>query len=224
MKRKLRKAANGKEAKRNRILFSFSVILIAVFLALPVLTGCGEKEPPPEKKKPVAKRAKPRKKQVSQKSESISDITTADEKKDLLSDKKDAEPLKVADAEIEEEYNPIGRRDPFQSFISRAGFEVESEIIEEDIVDISGAVLTKFQLRQLTLVGVLIGINDENIALVEDPTGKGYMVKVGTRIANGKVSEINLNEVIVVEKYKNFLGEIKVKENFIRLKKTGEAE
>ena len=48
----------------------------------------------------------------------------------------------------------------------------------------------------------------KNIAMVQESSGKGYMVKVGTYIGTnyGKIIEIKSNEIIIKERIKNFKG------------------
>lgn len=91
-------------------------------------------------------------------------------------------------------YKSTERSDPFmpfgQEFIEKEGGEAE-EILTG---------MRRFEPRQLTLVAI-VSKDDESVAMVEGPEGKGYLVNKGTRIGRaGVVEDIMLNRVIIKEK------------------------
>ena len=92
-------------------------------------------------------------------------------------------------------YNPAGKRDPFKTFI-----ESVTEKKERAAAPVSP--LQSYDLNTLRLVGIMM-LPGKKVAIVEDPSGKGYHVKVGTHIGlnDGVVVEILKDEVIVEEKY-----------------------
>ena len=92
-------------------------------------------------------------------------------------------------------YNPAGKRDPFKTFI-----ESVTEKKERAAAPVSP--LQSYDLNALRLVGIMM-LPGKKVAIVEDPSGKGYHVKVGTHIGlnDGVVVEILKDEVIVEEKY-----------------------
>ena len=67
--------------------------------------------------------------------------------------------------------------------------------------------LERLELSQLKLVGIVWDIKDPR-AMIEDSTGLGYVVKVGTPIGSndGKVKAIHRNEVLVEEFYSDDYG------------------
>lgn len=67
--------------------------------------------------------------------------------------------------------------------------------------------LERFDLGQLKIVGIVWDIKEPR-AMVEDSTGLGYVVKVGTPIGNsdGKIKEIHREQVIVEEFYEDAYG------------------
>lgn len=77
--------------------------------------------------------------------------------------------------------------------------------------------LEKIELSQIRLVAVII-MQDRRIAMVEDASGKGYEVVIGTYIGKnaGKVSEIKKSSIVVKELVKDFKG--KLTENFKEIK------
>ncbi len=103
---------------------------------------------------------------------------------------KEAKPTKA-----EYSYNPIGKRDPFRSFTS-------IEVVRPD--SIVASELQSWELDQLDLVAILWGI-DAPVAMVEDPKGKGHVIRHGDLIGKkwGKVTQIRSDEVIVTEEFRD---------------------
>ena len=125
-----------------------------------------------------------------------------------------------------EEYNYAmeGRTDPFRPFITPkaaqpAGLD-PNEIIDEQKI-LSG--LQLFELGQLTLVGVLNNNNAGAIALVEDQTKKGYILKQGVAIGKrGVVTQIEGEQVIVTEISKTRAGKEITNTLIMKLNKEGD--
>ena len=96
------------------------------------------------------------------------------------------------------EYHLEGRPDPFMPFISDKadGTLNPNEIIEND-EQLTGMQL--FEPGQLTLVA-LVNTSDQKFAMVEDVSGKGYIINEGTRIGRrGVVRSISPNKVLIEE-------------------------
>ena len=125
-----------------------------------------------------------------------------------------------------EEYNYAmeGRTDPFRPFITPkaaqpAGLD-PNEIIDEQKI-LSG--LQLFEPGQLTLVGVLNNNNAGAIALVEDQTKKGYILKQGVAIGKrGVVTQIENEQVIVTEISKTRAGKEITNTLIMKLNKEGD--
>lgn len=79
--------------------------------------------------------------------------------------------------------------------------------------------LQRIELNQIRLVAVVVPESGGRTALVEDSTGIGYIVQVGTPIGrkNGRVVAIHGDRLEVEEKVKNFMGEDKSRIAEIRL-------
>ncbi|MBM7114133.1 pilus assembly protein PilP [[Archangium] primigenium] len=93
-------------------------------------------------------------------------------------------------------YNPVGKRDPFRSPLE--------DIVDRAPVAGSGPAcsepLCQWDIDQLKLVAVVTG--DANpMAMVEDPIGRGHVVRRNTRMGRqgGKVTQILRDEVTVTE-------------------------
>lgn len=122
--------------------------------------------------------------------------------------KEEVEEIKKEDELIEFIYTSEGKRNPFKPFIRKV--EVKKE---EKVIPLTP--LQRFAITQLKLTGVITAEDSmKSRAMVEDPTGKGYILKVGTLIGKnfGRVSNIMKNSVIVTEEIQDFLGNIITKE------------
>ena len=93
-------------------------------------------------------------------------------------------------------YNPEGKPDPFESFV-RVKLNAQAD-------DFSSP-LERYDLSQLVVAGIVCGTESAR-ALIEDPSGKGYIVGMGTAIGKnrGKVVRIEDNRVWVRETYVDF--------------------
>jgi len=116
--------------------------------------------------------------------------------------------------EAEYSYNPIGKPDPFKPFIQMASREGLRK---------AATPLQRFDISQLKLVAI-ISTSHGNVALVEDATGKGYVLKKGTWVGknDGKVTKILKDKVIVEEVYQDIFGQTKTSEISLFLHKVEE--
>lgn len=129
------------------------------------------------------------------------------------------EPLK-SDEKMEY-YDAQGRIDPFLPLIQEKVEEPQSAV--DDNPQRILTPLEKIELGQIRLVAV-VTMENKRIAMVEEATGKGYEVIIGTYIGRnqGKVSEINDNSIIVTELVKDFRGKLKEQTQEIKLHKNDE--
>ncbi|MCD4742206.1 MAG: pilus assembly protein PilP [Desulfobacteraceae bacterium] len=101
-------------------------------------------------------------------------------------------------------YVSAGKIDPFISPIIKENNKETKKIINRKLTP-----LEKLDLSQLKLVAIInMSSGKKNIAMVQESSGKGYMVKVGTYIGTnyGKIIEIKNDEIIIKERIKNFKG------------------
>jgi len=115
-----------------------------------------------------------------------------------------------------------GRPDPFVPFLSKKVVAPKinpNEIIDEK-VELTG--MRQFEPGQLRLVAVL-NSTKRVIAMVEDVTGRGYVLKKGMAIGRrGVVTEINRQQVLVTETAHTRAGK-KIENTIVmRLQKEGE--
>ncbi len=121
-------------------------------------------------------------------------------------------------------YRLEGRPDPFVPFITPKAATTKpllnpDEIVDEN-VELTG--MRQFEPGQLKLVAVLQS-GGQRIAMVEDVTGKGYILRVGMPIGRrGVVSEILPQQVIVTETARTRAGKELVNTVVMRLNKEGD--
>jgi type IV pilus assembly protein PilP len=99
-------------------------------------------------------------------------------------------------------YSPIGKRDPFKSYISvlvKNPGENKNKAISPT---------EEYELDQYKLTGLLSGTSQPR-ALVSDPKGAGHVIKIGTRLGRngGRVTRISNNTVEVIEEFRAPTGE-----------------
>ena len=107
-------------------------------------------------------------------------------------------------------YDPVGKRDPFRSFILDRLNELEDGV---------KGPLEQYDLNQLGVVGI-VWHAERRRALIEDPSGRGYVVQEGTAVGknDGHVTRIDDNLVIVRETYVDYVGEKTTKDIPMRVR------
>ena len=120
-------------------------------------------------------------------------------------------------------YNPEGKLDPFASLYKEKPVAIQTgqQIPLEPKRPLTP--LEKVDLSQLKLVAI-IRAESGNVALVEEASGKGYVIKKGTYIGtrSGKVGKILPDRIIVEEESEDFSGKVSVREIEVKLNPSGE--
>jgi type IV pilus assembly protein PilP len=122
-------------------------------------------------------------------------------------------PSALADVLEDFNYSPVGKRDPFQPYERPLAGAMQGPLWP----------LQRFDLDQLKLVGIIWDVRDPK-AMILDPSGKGYVVKVNERIGrnNGYIARIREGEIIVVESATGLDGKLVYTTKLMKL--TPEAE
>ena len=121
-------------------------------------------------------------------------------------------------------YDPAGRVDPFEPL-----FKEEPKVKATASAIPAGKIrkprppltpLEKVDLSQLELKAVLRTPRG-NKALVEESSGKGYIIKKGTYIGtrSGTVVSILKDRVIIEEEFEDALGKVTIQEKELKLQK-----
>ncbi len=127
----------------------------------------------------------------------------------------------VAIAPEDRYYDETGRVDPFEPFLRRP--EPEAEVTDEtEIRRIPRTPLERIALGQLKLTAVIMADERELVmAMVEDPRGRGYVIREGTYIGEdgGIVSRILPSKVIVEEPHRDVFGKTTIRERELQIQR-----
>ena len=120
-------------------------------------------------------------------------------------------------------YDPMGKPDPFKPFIlARAQEKIAPRVIRRQLTPLQKMPLSEIQSGLKAIVWGQLG----NKALVEDATGKGYVVQEGTYVGqhDGIVKKIYEDRIVVEEYIRDpAKGQLEPNEVVLKLKKV-EAE
>lgn len=171
-----------------------SLIFFVLLLTL-LYSGCGTKTPETKEvvKKPETQKME--KATASQPSEQIS--PPVEEKKYA--------------------YTDAGKRDPFISLIQPE--KKKKAVISADLPP-----LQRVDISELRLIGI-VWEGSNYIAMISTPDGRGYPVRKGTIIGlnKGVVVDIASDHMVIEEKVKDYLGEVKTKRTVLELRRREEA-
>ncbi len=108
----------------------------------------------------------------------------------------------AADNNPKYSYSPVGKRDPFRSYIADLRELARSE--EERNPETT----EKYELDQYRLTGLVTGTSQPQ-AMVEDPDGMGYVLRVGARLGKngGRITRIATDQIVVTEEFRAPTGE-----------------
>ncbi len=119
-------------------------------------------------------------------------------------------------------YDPKGRFDPFEPLFKDEKVQAQPVVSKSRKRKrrIPQTPLERISLAQLK-VSAIIRSPRGNRALVEDATGKGYVIRKGTYIGlnAGKVVAILKDKVIIEEETENLLGEFTIQKRELKLQK-----
>ena len=188
----------------------------ALLVVTPLLLfggGCGSDEETVERRK-SPKQAASKKKAATD--ESGLPAALDDEQKEGSGSGKSRE---IVREELPFSYDPLGKRDPFKSFVVISpGTRTRSA--SETLTP-----LQRLDISQLALVGTIVGKGKDS-ALVEDASGKGYILSVGTYIGKngGKVAGIEDGKILIEEYTIDYFGKKKSKMISMKLPRETEGE
>ncbi len=114
-------------------------------------------------------------------------------------------------------YDPTGKIDPFEPLFR------EKPVMAKKVKRkrrVPRTPLERIALSQLKLVGNILAPSG-NRAMVEESSGKGYIIKKGTYVGTnaGKVVQIKKNKVVVEEEYEDVFGKTKTRKTELKLPK-----
>ncbi len=198
---------------------SVSVNIIIICVLLCFLTGCEEKQKKAEKKSSVVSKkiSLPQPKQVPSATK-----PATPEKKVVAGDKEKKVILPGESEEVGRIYDPKNRLDPFEPLFKDRKPEISAKKTgkPKKIKRKPLTPLEKISLDQLRLVAV-VRTSKISRALVEDTSGKGYVITKGTYIGlnSGRVIKIDNDSISIEEEKENLLGEYTTQIRALKLQK-----
>jgi type IV pilus assembly protein PilP len=114
-------------------------------------------------------------------------------------------------------YDPKGKMDPFEPLFKKPTVAMKKSKVKKRT---PRTPLERIDISALRLVAIVMA-SSGNRALVEESSGKGYVIKKGTYMGtnSGKVVKIEKNKVIVAEEYEDYRGKVIVRNKEIKLPK-----
>ncbi|HUT43287.1 MAG TPA: pilus assembly protein PilP [Desulfobacterales bacterium] len=200
------------------VFIRYIVCIICFFL---LLWGCEKPSEPPLKSRQITKKIIIAKKEVQKETPKPKGIEPADisNSKQKLVAEKSPTAKKTIMPEITDLYNPEGKLDPFEPLFKK---ERVSLAVGKKKTKRRTALtpLERVNLSQLTLVGIIRSPSG-NRALVQETSGKGYVVKKGTYIGtnSGKIVQILKDTIIIEEESEDIYGKVSITKKPIKLQK-----
>jgi type IV pilus assembly protein PilP len=195
--------------------------IVCIFCFFPLLWGCEKPSEPPLKSKRITKKIVVEKKEVQKATAKPKGTVPADisNSKQKLVAEKSPTTKKTKIPEITDFYNPEGKLDPFEPLFKKE--RVSLAVGKKKIKRRKPLTpLERVSLSQLTLVGI-IQAPSGNRALVQETTGKGYVIKKGTYIGtnSGKIVQILKDRIIIEEESEDIYGKVSLIKKPIKLQK-----
>ena len=153
-----------------------------------LFTGCKKKEPQPAAPQPSVATSKPAPQQSKPIQKPVSSA------------------LRLPPPSVNQ-FDFSNKKDPFKPFAIVIAARNERKALRDALP------IHSFDVGQFKLIGIVTG-GKENKAMVTDPNGKGYVLRVGMTIGKneGRVTAITNNGVDVVEQFRDDNGRVR-KEN-----------
>jgi type IV pilus assembly protein PilP len=101
-------------------------------------------------------------------------------------------------------YDPSGKKDPFfPAVVDEKDISLSDAEVEGADSGLPPTPLEMYELSQLNLVAIM-KFGSKDVAMVEDPEGKGHTLYIGTLIGKNKGAVLRMEEgkVLIEEKYR----------------------
>ncbi len=203
---------------KHSVFIRYIVCIICFFL---LLWGCEKPSETPLKSRQITKKIIVDKKEDQKATAKPKGTVPADisNSKQKLVAEKSPTAKKIIMPEITDFYNSEGKLDPFEPLFQK---ERVSLAVGKKKIKRRKALtpLERVNLSQLTLVGI-IRAPSGNRALVQESSGKGYVVKKGTYIGanSGKIVQILKDEIIIEEESEDIYGKVSIIKKPLKLQK-----
>jgi len=205
------------------------ILIIACLTSLFLFYGCDNQPEKPKKATVITKKiVMPKKEKPPVKKDQKIEISKPEIKKQALkpvTSKTDAIPDQKPDKTVELSettvtYKVRGKIDPFASIFRDKSSTFTDQNDRKKKKRIPLTPIEKVDLSQLKLVGIIFAPGG-NKALVEDASGKGFVIKKGTGIGinSGRVIKILKGRVVVEEEAESILGKTSLVKRELKLQK-----
>ena len=205
------------------------ILIIACLTSLFLFYGCDNQPEKPQKATVIRKKiVMPKKEKPPVKKDQKIEILKPEIKKQALkpvTSKTDAVPDQKPDKTVElsgttVSYKAEGKIDPFASIfrVESSAFADQNDRKKKKRIPLTP--IEKVDLSQLKLVGIIFAPGG-NKALIEDASGKGFVIKKGTSIGinSGRVIKILKGRVVVEEEAESILGKTSLVKRELKLQK-----
>jgi type IV pilus assembly protein PilP len=196
-------------------------VIICIICFLPLLWGCEKPPEPPLQSKQITKKIIIEKKKVQNEIVKPKETVPADisKSKQKMVAEKSLTVKKTNISEAIDLYNPEGKLDPFEPLFKKEPISLaagKKKIKRRKPL----TPLERINLSQLSLVGI-IQSHSGNRALVQEASGKGYVVKKGTYIGtnSGKILQILKDRIIIEEESEDIYGKVSIIKKPLKLQK-----
>ena len=197
------------------------ILLLLVFGLIFLIGACDEQSQPKKKVATTVVAGKISQPVIQKKVKKEDTKDAANSKKTQIAKAETGQQVlpQKADDEKGEHYDSKGKTDPFKPLIQDKPEESRPVVVDKRPKRILTP-LEKIELSQIRLVAVII-MENKQIAMVEEASGKGYEVGIGTYIGRnqGRVSEILSSSIVVKELVYDFKGRLKERVQEIKLHK-----
>jgi len=213
--------------------YIIKILNVICITSLFLYCGCNDQPEKPQKATVISKKiVMPKKEKQPIKKDQKIEASKPEIKKQALKPKTgktdavpDQKPNQKPDQKLELSettvtYKAEGKIDPFASIfrVESSAFADQNDRKKKKRIPLTP--IEKVDLSQLKLVGIIFA-PDGNKALVEDASGKGFVIKKGTRIGinSGRVIKILKGRVVVEEEAESILGKTSLVKRELKLQK-----
>lgn len=203
---------------KHSVFIRYVVCIICFF---PLLWGCEKPSEPPLKSRQITKKIIVEKKEdqkTTAKPKGTVPAGISNSKQKLVAEKSPTT-NKTKIPEITDFYNPEGKLDPFEPLFKKE--RVSLAVGKKKIKRRKPLTpLERVNLSQLSLVGIIQAPSGSR-ALVQESSGKGYVVKKGTYIGtnSGKIIQILKDRIIIEEESEDIYGKVSIIKKPLKLQK-----
>ena len=205
-----------KRSKMTRFLVTHRIVLVLLLSLVLIFTGCEGQKGSGSVKEPVVT------KQIEKQPQNLSSENNLLPKTagNVSSTATEDAPV-VATVSARMPYNPVGKVDPFAPLYKEDTEKKAQEVVAKPKgPERPRTPLEKLDLGQLKLTAIVTN-NGYKRALVEEASGKGYVVTVGTKIGleRGTIIEIAQERIVIEHQKEDDFGKAASQKRELKLQK-----